>query len=91
MRPIQAHCHRGLGTPNAKTGQQEQARAALTTALELYRAMDMSFWLTQGEATPAPIGGKSPPGRECLDNGGALYRGGLDEIGTARGHQITSA
>ena len=77
MRPIQAHCHRGLGTPNAKTGQQEQARAALTTALELYRAMDMSFWLTQGEATPAPIGGKSPQGGSAAI-WGALYRGGLD-------------
>ena len=47
MRPLQAHCHRGLGTLYAKTGQQEQARAALSTAIALYRAMDMTFWLPQ--------------------------------------------
>ena len=32
MRPLQAHCHRGLGTLYATTGQQEQARTALSTA-----------------------------------------------------------
>src|SRR4029453_9425673 len=31
MRPLQAHCHRGLGTLYAKTGRQEQARAELST------------------------------------------------------------
>ncbi|MGH8065208.1 MAG: hypothetical protein ACRERE_08205 [Candidatus Entotheonellia bacterium] len=34
MRPLQAHCHRGLGTLYAKTGRPEQARAALATAIE---------------------------------------------------------
>jgi tetratricopeptide (TPR) repeat protein len=43
MRPLQAHCHRGLGTLYVKTGQREQARTALTTAIDLYRAMDMTF------------------------------------------------
>src|SRR4030095_2421601 len=38
-RPLQAHCHCGLGTLYAATGQQEQARAALSTAIEMYRAM----------------------------------------------------
>ena len=28
MRPLQAHCHRGLGTLYVRQGQQEQARAA---------------------------------------------------------------
>jgi tetratricopeptide (TPR) repeat protein len=50
MRLLQAHCHRGLGTLYATIGQQEQARAALTTAIDLYRAMDMTFWLPQAEA-----------------------------------------
>ena len=31
-------------------GQPEQARAALTTAIDLYHAMDMPFWLPQAEA-----------------------------------------
>jgi hypothetical protein len=55
MRPLQAHCHRGLGTLYAMTGQGEQARAALTTAIEMYRAMDMAFWLPQTEAVLAQV------------------------------------
>jgi len=50
MRPLQAHCHRSLGTLYAKTGQQEQARTELAAAIDLYRAMDMTFWLPQTEA-----------------------------------------
>jgi tetratricopeptide (TPR) repeat protein len=34
MRPLQAHCHRSLGTLYAKTGQREQARAELSTAIK---------------------------------------------------------
>jgi tetratricopeptide (TPR) repeat protein len=55
MRPLQAHCHRGLGTLYAATGQQEQARTALSTAIALYRAMDMTFWLPQAEAVLAQV------------------------------------
>jgi tetratricopeptide (TPR) repeat protein len=50
MRPLQAHCHRCLGALYAATGQQEQARTALSAAIALYRAMDMTFWLPQTEA-----------------------------------------
>ena len=45
MRPLQAHCHRGLGTLYATTGQREQARTALSTAIEMYRPWTMTFWL----------------------------------------------
>ena len=38
-----------------QTGQREQARAALTTAIDLYRAMDMTFWLPQAEAALAQV------------------------------------
>jgi hypothetical protein len=55
MRPLVAHCHRGLGTLYVKTGQREQARAALSTAVELYRAMEMSFWLPEAKATLAEV------------------------------------
>jgi tetratricopeptide (TPR) repeat protein len=55
MRPLQAHCHSGLGMLYTKTGQQEQARAALSTAIDLYRAMDMTFWLPQTEAALAQV------------------------------------
>jgi DNA-binding winged helix-turn-helix (wHTH) protein/tetratricopeptide (TPR) repeat protein len=50
MRPLMAHCHLGLGTLYAKIGWPEQARSALSTAIELYRTMEMTFWLPQAEA-----------------------------------------
>jgi tetratricopeptide (TPR) repeat protein len=50
MRPLVAHCHLGLGTLYATIGRRTEARAALTTAVELYRAMEMTFWLPQAEA-----------------------------------------
>ena len=53
MRPLQAHCHLGLGTLYTRTGQREQARAELSMAIALYRAMDMHFWLPQAEAALA--------------------------------------
>jgi tetratricopeptide (TPR) repeat protein len=53
MRPLQAHCHLGLGTQYATLGQREQARAELSAAIELYRAMEMTFWLPQAEAALA--------------------------------------
>jgi len=55
MRPLQAHCHRGLGTLYAKIGQQEQARTALATAIATYQSMAMTFWLSQTEATLAQV------------------------------------
>ena len=61
MRPLQAHCHLGLGTLYLKTGLQEPARAELTTALALYRAMDMTFWLPQVEAALAQVSGTGGP------------------------------
>ena len=59
MRPLQAHCHLGLGTLYATTGQPEQARAELSAAIELYRAMEMTFWLPQAEAALAQVEGGS--------------------------------
>ena len=56
MRPLQAHCHRGLGTLYAQTGQREPARAALAAAIALYRDMEMTFWLPQAEAALAQVG-----------------------------------
>src|SRR5262249_17763697 len=56
MRPLQAHCHCGLGTLYATTGQREQACAELSAAIDLYRAMDMTFWLPQAETALAQVG-----------------------------------
>jgi tetratricopeptide (TPR) repeat protein len=58
MRPLQAHCHRGLGMLYAATDQREQARAELSAAIVLYRAMDMAFWLPQTEAVLAQVEGR---------------------------------
>jgi len=55
MRPLQAHCHRGLGMLYLKTGRREQAHAELSAAMALYRAMDMTFWLPQAEAALAQV------------------------------------
>jgi tetratricopeptide (TPR) repeat protein len=55
MRPLQAHCHRGLGTLYATTGQPEQAHTALSTAIAMYQSMAMTFWLPQTEATLAQV------------------------------------
>src|SRR5262249_48717949 len=63
MRPLQAHYHRGLGMLHAKTGQHEQARAALSMAIDLHRAMDMTFWLPLAEAALAQASrGEEPAG-----------------------------
>jgi class 3 adenylate cyclase/tetratricopeptide (TPR) repeat protein len=58
MRPLQAHCHRGLGTLYAATGQREQACSELTTAIEMYREMEMTFWLPETEAALAQVEGR---------------------------------
>jgi tetratricopeptide (TPR) repeat protein len=55
MRPLVAHCHLGLGTLYAKMDQREQARTELSAAIDLYRAMHMTFWLPQGEAALAGV------------------------------------
>jgi tetratricopeptide (TPR) repeat protein len=57
MRPLQAHCHLGLGTLFAKAGQAEQARTELSTALAMYQAMAMPFWLPETEAALARVEG----------------------------------
>ena len=53
MRPLQAHCHLGLGMLYGALGQQEVARRELSTAIEMYRTMAMTFWLPQTEAALA--------------------------------------
>ena len=58
MRPLQAHCHLGLGMLYVKVNRREQARAELSIAIELYRAMEMTFWLPETEAALAQIEGR---------------------------------
>jgi tetratricopeptide (TPR) repeat protein len=55
MHPLQAHCHRSLGTLYVMAGQAMQARTALATAVDLYASMAMTFWLPQTEAALAQV------------------------------------
>jgi tetratricopeptide (TPR) repeat protein len=55
MRPLAADCLLGLGTLYATIGQREQARAELSTAIALYRGMEMTSWLTRAEAALAQL------------------------------------
>jgi tetratricopeptide (TPR) repeat protein len=57
MCPLAAHCHRGLGLLYATTGQRQQARLALGTAMALYGSMEMTFWLPETEAALAQVEG----------------------------------
>jgi len=57
MRPLQAHCHRDLGILYTTRGQREPARIALSTAIEMYRSMEMTFWLPETEAALAQVEG----------------------------------
>jgi DNA-binding NtrC family response regulator/tetratricopeptide (TPR) repeat protein len=56
MSPLQAHCHLALGTLYGKVGRRAPARAELSIAIDLYRAMDMTFWLPQAEVALAQVG-----------------------------------
>ena len=42
-------------TTYATTGQREQARAELSTAVDLYQAIEMTFWLPETEAAFAQV------------------------------------
>ena len=55
MRPLLAHCHLGLGTLYARAGQREPACTELSTAIAMYRAMEMTFWLPQAEVALAQV------------------------------------
>jgi tetratricopeptide (TPR) repeat protein len=57
MRPLVAHCHLGLGSLYQRLGRAEEARGELVTAAELYRAMEMAFWLGRAEGTLAQVAG----------------------------------
>jgi tetratricopeptide (TPR) repeat protein len=61
MRPLQAHCHLGLGTLYRHIGDRPKAEEHLTAAATMYREMDMGFWLEKAEAAlrePGPRAGR---------------------------------
>jgi class 3 adenylate cyclase/tetratricopeptide (TPR) repeat protein len=50
MRPVVARCHLSLGALYQGAGHLPQARSELSTAIDLFRAMGMTFWQAQAEA-----------------------------------------
>ncbi len=55
MRPLLAHCHLGLGRLYRRTDKRHEAQKHLTTAVTMYREMDMRFRLEQAAAELAPL------------------------------------
>jgi L-ribulose-5-phosphate 3-epimerase UlaE len=58
MRPLQAHCHRGLGTARLGMERRAEARTELTAAMALYRAMDMTLWLPEVDSSLVAVEGR---------------------------------
>jgi tetratricopeptide (TPR) repeat protein len=50
LRPLMARCYLGLGALYRRAGKRPEAREHLTTAITLFREMDMRFWREQAEA-----------------------------------------
>jgi tetratricopeptide (TPR) repeat protein len=55
MRPLIAHCQLGLGTLHQGAGLRQQARAELSAAAALFRALEMTSWVARAEAALATI------------------------------------
>lgn len=49
MRPLVAHCHLGRGLLHEKRGLKSEAKVEFSRASEMYRQMDMQFFLKQCE------------------------------------------
>jgi class 3 adenylate cyclase/tetratricopeptide (TPR) repeat protein len=55
MRPVSAHCKFGLGNVYAAIGKIKEAGQNFSAAVELYRDMDMRFWLSQAQSALARL------------------------------------
>jgi class 3 adenylate cyclase/tetratricopeptide (TPR) repeat protein len=55
MRPLVAHCHRGLGHLYQNSEKKVEASSELQAAIQLYRDMDMGFWVPEAESALAEI------------------------------------
>ena len=61
MRPLQAHCHLGLGKLYSRMARRAQAQGELRTATNLYQTMDMMFWLSEANAVLMQIDASASP------------------------------
>ena len=56
MRPLAAHCHRGVGVVHRRSGALDHARRELGVARDLYRELDMAVWLERADAELGQVG-----------------------------------
>jgi len=50
MQPLRAHCHLGLGRARRMVADDDAAGRELAAAVDLFRAMDMGYWLAEASA-----------------------------------------
>jgi hypothetical protein len=55
MRPLQAHCHLGLGKLYRRLGRLDEAHTELAMAVTMLREMRMAFWLPEAEGGLAAV------------------------------------
>jgi tetratricopeptide (TPR) repeat protein len=60
MRPLQAHCHLGLGKLFRNIGRLDEAHAELSTAVSMLCEMGMTFWLPEAEQELAQTNTSTP-------------------------------
>jgi hypothetical protein len=56
MRPLVARCHLGLGALYGRAGTPGRALEHLTTAIAMFRDMDMPLWLERADAERHALG-----------------------------------
>ena len=55
MRPLEAHCHLGIGRLHRRAAQRARAVDALSNAVRMYREMEMERWQTEAEEELAKL------------------------------------
>jgi len=66
MRPLIAHCHLSLGELYAQIDQSVKAQKELSTAIDLYRLMEMTAGLREAEIAFAKIVGTVPSASQTV-------------------------
>jgi class 3 adenylate cyclase/tetratricopeptide (TPR) repeat protein len=56
MRPLEAHCHLGLGYVSRARESLHEARAEMSAAGELYGSMEMEFWMNRADEALRNLG-----------------------------------
>jgi DNA-binding SARP family transcriptional activator len=54
MRPLQARCHLGLGAAYQRARRPDRAGPEISAAIDLFRSMEMRFWLRRAETLLRP-------------------------------------